>query len=195
MEYAEKIGEWEVRIIRSRRKTIGLQIDDSLAITVKVPFQMSSGEIRRFVERQSGWIGKHCEIIRKRQEERGGEAEAVLTREEINRLAERALAYIPERVALFAPIVKVSYGRITIRNQRSRWGSCSGKGNLNFNCLLMLMPPEVIDYVVVHELCHRREMNHSADFWRLVEEVLPDYKKHRQWLKENGAAVMRRMTG
>jgi predicted metal-dependent hydrolase len=88
----------------------------------------------------------------------------------------------------------VSYGRITIRNQKTRWGSCSGKGNLNFNCLLMLAPPEVLDYVVVHELCHRREMNHSPRFWALVEQVLPDWRQRRQWLKTHGDALMRRMT-
>ena len=118
-----------------------------------------------------------------------------LTTEEIKKLAEEALQYIPQRTAFYAPLVKVSYGRITIRNQKSRWGSCSGKGNLNFNCLLMLMPPEVIDYVVVHELCHRLEMNHSERFWKEVERVLPDYKLRKKWLRENGDRIMRRMTG
>ena len=103
------------------------------------------------------------------------------------------LKYIPQRTAYYAPLVKVSYGRITIRNQKSRWGSCSSKGNLNFNCLLMLMPPEVIDYVVVHELCHRLEMNHSERFWKEVERVLPDYKLRKKWLRENGDRIMRRM--
>ena len=70
---------------------------------------------------------------------------------------------------------------------------CSSKGNLNFNCLLMLTPPEVIDYVVVHELCHRKEMNHSKAFWREVEKVLPDYKVQVKWLKEEGCNIMRRM--
>ena len=116
-----------------------------------------------------------------------------LTEAEIKQLANKALEYIPARVAYFAPIVGVDYGRITIRNQRTRWGSCSSKGNLNFNCLLILTPPEVIDYVVVHELCHRREMNHSTRFWNEVEKVLPDYKVAKKWLKENGAGVMQRM--
>ena len=80
----------------------------------------------------------------------------------------------------------VDYGRITIRNQKTRWGSCSAKGNLNFNCLLMLMPTEVIDYVVVHELCHLKEMNHSNAFWREVKQVLPDYRKQVKWLKDEG---------
>ncbi len=96
-------------------------------------------------------------------------------------------------MAHFAPLVGVSYGRITIRNQRTRWGSCSGKGNLNFNCLLMLAPPEVLDYVVVHELCHRKEMNHSPRFWAEVARVLPDYQQRRRWLKEHGGALVQRM--
>ena len=90
-------------------------------------------------------------------------------------------------------MVGVTYGRITIRNQRSRWGSCSGKGNLNFNCLLMLTPSHVIDYVVVHELCHRLEMNHSPAFLAQVERVLPDYRKSREWLKEHEKELIGRL--
>lgn len=118
-----------------------------------------------------------------------------LTMEEIRRLAQEAVRVIPERVAYYAPKVGVTYGRITIRNQRSRWGSCSSKGNLNFNCLLMLAPMEVIDSVVVHELCHRLEMNHSRRFYEHVLRVYPDYYRYHDWLKKNGTALMRRMTG
>ncbi len=100
---------------------------------------------------------------------------------------------IPDRVRHFAPIVGVTYGRVTIRSQRSRWGSCSGKGILNFNCLLMLTPSHVIDYVVVHELCHRLEMNHSPAFWAQVERVLPDYRKSREWLKEHEKELIGRL--
>jgi predicted metal-dependent hydrolase len=130
--------------------------------------------------------------VRQRQQE--AQQAGALTMEEIRSLAGKAMEVIPRRVAHYAPIVGVSYGRITIRNQKTRWGSCSGKGNLNFNCLLMLAPPEVLDYVVVHELCHRREMNHSPRFWALVEQVLPDWRQRRQWLKTHGDALMRRMT-
>ena len=118
-----------------------------------------------------------------------------LTMEEIRDLADRALRVIPERVAHFAPLVGVTYGRITIRNQRTRWGSCSSRGNLNFNCLLMLVPPKVLDYVVVHELCHRKEMNHSPRFWAEVERIIPDYKTYEKWLKTEGGRIKRRMTG
>lgn len=115
------------------------------------------------------------------------------TMDEIRKLAAQALISIPEKVKKYAPIVGVSYGRITIRNQRSRWGSCSGKGNLNFNCLLMLFPDDVIDYVVVHELCHRKYMNHSADFYAEVERVFPEYRRCQKWLKENGWVYISRL--
>jgi predicted metal-dependent hydrolase len=118
-----------------------------------------------------------------------------LTPDEIQALANRALEVIPQRVAHYAPLIGVTYGRITIRNQRSKWGSCSSKGNLNFNCLLMLCPPEVRDYIVVHELCHRKQMNHSPAFWAEVARVLPEYKSREAWLKANGPSILRRMIG
>ena len=100
---------------------------------------------------------------------------------------------IPERVRYYAPLVGVTYGKVTIRNQRTLWGSCSAKGNLSFNCLLMLCPPEVIDSVVVHELCHRKEMNHSERFYAEVLRVFPEYRKWDRWLKKNGRSIRNRM--
>lgn len=108
----------------------------------------------------------------------------VITEEMRKDGVKKALKLIPERVEYFAGLMGVSYGRITIREQKTRWGSCSCKGNLNFNWKLMLMPPEILDYVVVHELAHRKEMNHSRDFWKIVEQVLPDYQERRKRLRE-----------
>lgn len=113
---------------------------------------------------------------------------------EIHKLAEFALKVILVKVKNYASLMNVQYGRITIRNQKTRWGSCSSKGNLNFNCLLMLAPDEVVDYVVIHELCHLIEMNHSKAFWKQVEQMMPDYKKHRKWLKDHGNEIMERMS-
>ena len=140
------------------------------------------------------WIEKHLELIKARNaaEAEKGEVKA-LTEEEIKALGEQALTVIPPKVEALAQVLAVSYGRITIRKQRTRWGSCSSKGNLNFNCLLMLCPDDVVEYVIIHELCHRKHMNHSQEFWAMVERYCPDYKKRKAWLKANGNEWIRRL--
>lgn len=188
-----KINNYNIRIIRSNRKTMALEITKDAEILVRAPLRMPDKEIQRFVVEKQEWITTKLVLMKERQKER--ESAEKLDAEEVRELARQALKVIPERVAFFAPKVGVTYGRITIRNQRTRWGSCSGKGNLNFNCLLMLTPSEIMDYVVVHELCHRKEMNHSAAFWAEVEKILPDYRERRRWLKEHGGAIIARMGG
>ena len=183
--------EWEIQVIRSKRKSMVLEITKDAQILVRAPYRMPNREIQKFVEEKENWIREKLDVVKKKQKER--QQIEKLTTEQIRELADKALEVIPERVKYFAPQIGVTYGRITIRNQRTRWGSCSGKGNLNFNCLLMLTPLEVIDYVVVHELCHRKEMNHSVRFWAEVEKILPDYKERRRWLKENGGQLIEKI--
>lgn len=182
----------EVTVIRSNRKTVSIQVHADLTVTVRVPRCATQKEINRIIREKEPWIRKHLEQMKRKREQYESTEVDLLTGEDIKQLAARACQYIPERVAYFAELVGVTYGRITIRNQKTRWGSCSSKGNLNFNCLLMLTPPEIIDYVVVHELCHRKEMNHSKAFWSEVEKVLPDYRQSVSWLKEQGSQIMRR---
>lgn len=100
-------------------------------------------------------------------------------------LREYARTELTKRVRMFGEQMKVSVNRIVIKEQKTRWGSCSSKGNLNFNWKLVLMPERIMDYVAVHELAHRKQMNHSPAFWREVEVVLPDYRERRQWLREH----------
>ena len=173
------------RVIRSDRKTVSLQILPDGQVVVRCPRAYPTAGIEAFVNSKQAWIEKH---LKKKSAGLPG-----FTDQQIRELADKASRYIPQRVQHFAPLVGVRYGNITIRNQKTRWGSCSGKGNLNFNCLLMLAPAEVIDYVVIHELCHRKEMNHSDQFWALVERHCPDYKRLRKWLKDNGPALIARM--
>ena len=172
------------KLIRSDRRSIGIQITQE-GVVVRAPRRMTNAEIDRFVQSKRGWIETHLAKM--------PPAQPKFSNEEIHRLADEALKRIPERVRHFAPLVGVTYGGITIRNQHTRWGSCSSKGNLNFNCLLMLTPDHVIDYVVVHELCHRLEMNHSPRFWAQVERVLPDYRESLHWLKEHGQELIGRL--
>ena len=105
------------------------------------------------------------------------------------RYRQAAEEYIPARVAYYHQFTGGTYQRITIHAQKTRWGSCSGRGTLSFNWRLMLAPPRVLDYVVVHELCHLKHMDHSRNFWNAVAEVMPEYKEYKQWLKENGARL------
>ncbi|MBP3305350.1 MAG: M48 family metallopeptidase [Oscillospiraceae bacterium] len=177
--------ETAYRMIRSSRRTISIQISPAGEVIVRAPIGMSGAAVERFVKSKAAWIEKHTARQAPRM--------PAFTDAEIRELARQARAAFPERVAYFAPLVGVTYGNITIRSQRTRWGSCSGKGNLNFNCLLMLTPEDVVDYVVVHELCHRKEMNHSPRFWAEVARVLPNYRQSRMWLKEHGQALIGRL--
>lgn len=178
-------------IIKSKRKSIGFEIKEAGRLIVRAPFFMSRDQIFREMEKNRDWIDKHMLIVQEREKER--EKFPKFTGEEVEKMAEEALAVIPPRVQEYAAVLGVSYGRITIRNQKCRWGSCSAKGNLNFNCILVKVPEYVRDYVIVHELCHRMEMNHSEKFWKLVESVLPDYRERRKWLKEKGNALIERL--
>ena len=176
--------EHDYSIIRSKRRSLSIEITDDAKLLVRAPMRMPGREIKSFVEEKSSWIDKYIEKVRERNQRT--EAIEPIGRWELRDLADEALRVIPKKVEYYAGILGVTYGRITIKNQKSLWGSCSSKGNLNFNCMLMKAPGHVQDYVVVHELCHRREMNHSTRFWSLVASVIPDYKACRKWLKEEG---------
>lgn len=175
-------------VIHSNRKTMALQIKNGELI-VRAPKRTSYATIERFVSEHRTWIEKHLAEAEKHR----ALTLPPLTEEELRALTDEARRVFSERVAYFAPIVGVSYGRITVRHQSTRWGSCTAKGNLNFNCLLLLAPPEVLDSIVVHELCHRKEMNHSPRFYAEVYRVYPNYDASHAWLKENGQALMNRL--
>ena len=177
---------YTVEVKRSKRKTLSLEVRRDGTVLVRAPMKTAAASIRAFVEKNTAWIEKQ------RQKLAAAPKTEALSEQELASLRRAAKQWLPQRAACFEPIVGVSYGDITIRCQKTKWGSCSSKGNLNFNLLLMLAPPEVVDYVVVHELCHRLEMNHSPRFWANVARVLPDYAQRRKWLKEHGAALMAR---
>lgn len=182
-----------VRIICSGRRTLGVKVDAGGTVTVQAPFGTREQDIVTFLCKQAGRIEEY--VRQSRQTAEQAEAAGLFSEDAIRHMAEQARQVIPGRVAYYAKLLGVSYGTITIRNQRSRWGSCTSRGNLNFNCLLMAAPPEVLDSVVAHELCHRKHMNHSSAFYAELYRVFPDYDRCRTWLREQGPLLMRRMTG
>lgn len=177
------------RLIRARRKTLSIRITQEGNLEIRAPLGMPKGEIEAFLKEKAQWIETHRAKVL--AEYTQGQ-EAPLGEEEILTLAEQMRQGLPEKLNRHAASMGVTFGRVTIRCQQTRWGSCSSRGNLNFNCLLMLAPEEVLDYVVVHELAHRKQMNHSALFWQEVERECPDYKKSLRWLKDRGGALLSR---
>ena len=184
----------EYELVRSSRRTIAIQIEPDGSVKVRAPRRCSRSVIDGFVQEKENWIRRKQQELRIRRQEQETQREQQTPWGECDyrKARELARAVFEQKAALYGRLMEVTYGRITVRDQKTRWGSCSGKGNLNFNWRLILAPEEVLDYVVVHELAHRREMNHSPRFWAVVEAVLPDYRKQRQWLKVNGERLMQR---
>ena len=178
----------------SRRRSISIQIGAGGKMTVRSPYFVTKGMIERFLWEKQDWIYKHYIEAVKRATESGGSGDGDLrapiqANEDpalVNKHKKYARKIFEARVAYFQQFTGGNYTSITIRDQKTRWGSCSGRGTLSFNWRLILAPPEILDYVVVHELCHLTHMNHSKEFWGLVGKILPDYKVRRNWLKENG---------
>ena len=177
---------WTAQVIRCRRKTVGIRVTEDGGVIVRAPLRVPAAEIRRILEEKRAWIEKTLAKARSRARA------PKLSEEELRALAKRAKAVIPPRTEAWARRAGVTFGRITIRCQKTRWGSCAAGGNLNFNCLLMLCPEEVLDYVIVHELCHRKELNHSPRFWAEVERILPEYRRPLKWLKTEGQELISR---
>ena len=175
---------YTVEVIRSDRRSMALEVRADGRVLVRASRRTGEGQIRAFVEKNRAWIEKRLAAVRERP------PVEKLTEAELTALKKRAKTVFAEKAAFYASRLGVRYGRIAVRCQKSKWGSCSAKGNLNFNCLLLLAPEAVLDYVVVHELCHRLEMNHSPRFWAQVAGVLPDYAERRRWLKTHGGELM-----
>lgn len=171
---------------RSKRKSISVEISREANVIVRAPLKMTVKDIEAFLNSKSEWIDKHLSAMK----EKLVTMPRKLSETEKNELKKNAKIVITNRVEYFAKIMGVDYNRISIKFQKTRFGSCSTNKNLNFNALVALMPSEILDYVIVHELSHLKEMNHSKQFWREVAKVIPEYKAKRKWLKTNGTKYM-----
>ena len=187
IQYQSKLYELPYTLIRSRRKSCAVSIDQNGQITVRVPLRISQKEINHLLIDKRIWIiTKYLEVLEKQKNRPVSNLTDVQRTALEQRYIAAAKEYFPKRVDYFSQFTGGSYNRITIRDQKTRWGSCSAKGTLSFNWRLMLAPPAILDYVVVHELCHLTYLDHSSAFWKKVESVYPDYRTARKWLKDHG---------
>ena len=167
----------EYKIAYSVRKSVSISVK-KCEVVVRAPIGMDAEYIAKLVKKHSAWIEKNLESQRKKEE-----LLADLTPEDINRLKKNAKAYLTEKTEHFANIMGLKFGRITITSAKKRFGSCSSAGNISYSYRLMLYPEAAREYVVVHELAHLVEMNHSKKFYEIIARVLPDYKARKRLLK------------
>lgn len=165
--------------VECRGKTLSLHIDETLHVVVRAPRWVPKAEVDRFVQSHESWIQKATERQRRRNEQ-----EALLTEKRITELKALAKAELPRRTAYFAKIMGVTPKSVKITSAKKRFGSCSGQNGICYSWRLMLYPKEAVDYVVVHELAHIRQKNHSPAFYREIEKILPDYKARAKLLKD-----------
>ena len=177
----------EYRLFRSARKTLAVKITADGNVFVYAPIGASMNRIEGFIKDKSAWIEKHrTEICRNNTEPKFTKAEIVGFKKDLIKI-------LTEKLPSLAETVGVTYGRVTVKSQKTVWGSCSVKGNLSFNCLLFLIPENLAEYVIIHELCHLKFMNHSERFWAEVRRYYPDYKNARKNLKLYGRSLFYRL--
>ena len=169
----------DIKIIKSKRKTLSLSVDDELCAVVKAPYFVTNKEINAFVSKNEAWL-ENAIARKKKQLEKYD-----ISEEKKNELINLAKEYLPERVEYYSRLMKVKPTGIKITSAKKRFGSCNGKNSICFSYYLMLYPKEAIDYVVVHELAHIRHHNHSKDFYNFVSEFMPDYKERERLLKSD----------
>ena len=180
---AAGLGEIRISVIRSARKSLGLEVRDANTVLARIPTRVSDRELKAFVENHRSWILEKTEVMAEREEKRKSTPAPppeLLSKTDRMKIQLK----IGKRVRHYCEAMGVTVGYVTVKNQKTRWGSCSAKGNVNFNYQLAFLPDELLDYVVIHELAHRRHMNHSRAFWAEVEKYCPDYLERRKQLKE-----------
>lgn len=182
VELHERIVEYAlIKSVRARNMRITIHQNGKMTVTI--PRKMDESVVEPFLVKKATWILEKTDYFKTFGSPR------LSKKEEEKRFfthTHQALMYARERIGYFNVFYLFRVHSITIRNQRTRWGSCSKKGNLSFNYKIVFLPPRLADYIIVHELCHLAELNHSQKFWRLIEKTIPDYLAIRKELKKTG---------
>lgn len=165
---------------RARRMRLAVYCDGSIVVTT--PFDFQETLVERFIREKSSWLFSKIAFFQQFQ----GNKIARYSQDDYLRYKQVAYELAVRKVNHFNAAHQFNFNRINIRNQKTRWGSCSKRGNLNFNYKIVLLPERLADYIIVHELCHLKEFNHSKKFWNLVAQTIPDYSRIRDDLKRGG---------
>lgn len=166
----------------AKARHLRISIHPGGEVIVTVPKNVSTTIVEKFLKEKQTWIEAKVRVMEKYPKV----IKASLSKKEITVLKQKTRAFVEEKLPHFNKHYQYSWNTVAIRGQKTRWGSCSKKGNLNFNYKIALLPENLADYIVVHELCHLGEFNHSVRFWNLVSQTIPDYKKRRGELKTKG---------
>ncbi len=163
---------FDYTLVRSKRKSVAIQVDENCNITVRAPLRLSQKEIDKILLEKKVWLEKT--IVSQREKKKKIKE---YSEDEIKLLRKKAKEIIPQKVEYYANIMQVQPASVKINSAKKRYGSCSGSNNLNFSLYLMDKHEKFIDYVVVHELAHIKHHNHSRDFYKFIEQFMPDYKE------------------
>lgn len=184
-DLVKKDNMHEYVVVRSRKaKTMRISIYPDCTVKVTAPFFLPDILIRSFVLSKSRWMTKKLDYFAKHPVSSTKSFLNNLKDKDFKRSKDKALKMVNERLLFFNGHYGFKYKRVSVRDQKSRWGSCSHNGNLNFNYKIMFLDPVFQDYIIVHELCHIKELNHSTRFWSLVSETIPDYRDIRKKLRD-----------
>jgi len=173
----------EYKLIRSRRRTLALEIAKDATLIIRAPLRMSMEEVSRFIEQKSDWIARKQASNRRKWQMAASLGEK--SQAEIDQLKAQAEKMIPARAGYYAYLLGIKHGRVRITNAKTRWGACNRNGDLSFSWRLAMAPAWVVDYVIIHELIHILEHNHSRRYWEKVRVAYPEYKQCKQWLNGN----------
>ncbi|MBU4600563.1 M48 family metallopeptidase [Candidatus Parcubacteria bacterium] len=175
----QSVGYTLRKSARARRMRLAVYCNGSFVATM--PRGFSESMVEKFIIQKANWVISKLEYFKqfKGRAFKNNHGHYLQNKDE-------ALAFAKERIKYFNANNDFKFNRITVRNQKTRWGSCSKKGNLNFNYKILLLPGRIADYIIVHELCHLKEFNHSKKFWNLVAEIIPDYVGIKKELKTKG---------
>ena len=219
------------QIIRQKRKTVSIRIDDNMNIIIKVPQYLKASEVNQFIQEHHLWIKKRVEQTLQHRAENDwrltdhilylgeykvickvadpcnkgeivlGTNQLIIKAKDLEDQAEaaklieqffkqQAQIILTKLTDYYVGLIGVSYNKITIRKQRTRWGSCSAKGNISYNVKLLCAPEKMIAYIVLHEVMHLKHFNHGQAFWQEIREIMPDYKERMNYFKQFGQDFM-----